>query len=120
MTLTLQAADGTGTFTAYHAQPATPNGGTIVVIQEIFGVNAGIRGMCDAWAAAGFAALAPDLFWRQEPGVDLDARLDTDTAKAFGLYQAFDVAKGVADIQTTIDAARALPGSNSRVGTVVV
>src|SRR3546814_4135178 len=65
--------DGSGSFQAYVAEPAGKPRGAIIVIQEIFGVNPGIRQMCDGWAAEGYLALAPDLFWRMEPGVQLDA-----------------------------------------------
>src|SRR3546814_17475934 len=65
--------DGSGSFQAYVAEPAGKPKGAIVVIQEIFGVNPGIRQMCDGWAAEGSLALAPDLFWRMEPGVQLVA-----------------------------------------------
>ena len=57
---------------AYRADPAGAPRGAIVVIQEIFGVNAGIRRKCDTLAAAGYLAIAPDLFWRMEPGIELD------------------------------------------------
>jgi carboxymethylenebutenolidase len=50
----------------------------IVVLQELFGVNADIREKCDELAQQGFLALAPDLFWRQEPVVDLDIRSEAD------------------------------------------
>jgi len=49
-----------------------------VVLQELFGVNTDIRKTCDELAAQGFLAVAPDLFWRQEPGVDLNATSEAD------------------------------------------
>jgi carboxymethylenebutenolidase len=60
-----------GTFNAYIARPKTLPAATVVVLQELFGVNADIRKTCDELAEQGFVAVAPDLFWRQEPGVDL-------------------------------------------------
>lgn len=114
----ITASDGSGTFGGYLAMPASGSGPGVLVIQEVFGVNAGIRQMCDAWAAEGFVALAPDLFWRQEPGVELDARVEAELAKAFALYQAFDVDAGVADIQAALQALRAVPGCTGKVGTV--
>ena len=44
----------------------------IIVIQEIFGVNPGIRSKCDSWAEEGYLAVAPDLFFRMKPGIELD------------------------------------------------
>jgi carboxymethylenebutenolidase len=99
-----------GAFRAYVARPATNPRGAIVVIQEIFGVNAGIRGKADWLAREGFLALAPDLFWRLEPGVDITDRSEAEWAKAMGLMQRFDSAKGVEDIQATLALARSLSG----------
>ena len=65
------AVDG-GEMAIYVARPSRPNGGAVVALQEIFGVNANIRGIADDLAAKGYLAVAPDLFWRQRPGVDLD------------------------------------------------
>ena len=67
--LTLHAEDG-HKLAAYRATPAgTPRGG-LVVVQEIFGVNAHIRRVCDGFAADGYVALAPALFDRVEPGYE--------------------------------------------------
>ena len=60
-----------GTFAAYIARPKTSPAPAVVVLHEVFGVNADIRKTCDEMAEQGFIAVAPDLFWRQEPGVDL-------------------------------------------------
>src|ERR1700747_3752109 len=65
----IEAADG-GTFSAYLAEPkGTGKAPGMIVIQEIFGINGNIRAICDDYAAQGFVAIAPDLFWRQTPGV---------------------------------------------------
>lgn len=100
----IQVADGS--FKAYVAQPSgTPKGG-VVVIQEIFGVNEGIRGKADWLASEGYLAIAPDLFWRLEPGVQLTDKTEAEWAKAFDLMKRFDGGKGVGDIQATLTAAR--------------
>lgn len=100
----IQVADGS--FKAYVAQPAgTPKGG-VVVIQEIFGVNEGIRGKADWLAREGFLTIAPDLFWRLEPGVELTDKTEAEWARAFDLMNRFDGAKGIGDIQATISFAR--------------
>src|SRR5271155_5119447 len=72
-----------GTFHAYVARPAKLPAPAVVVLQELFGVNADIRATCDELAAQGFIAIAPELFWRQEPGVDLNVRSEVDTAVAY-------------------------------------
>jgi carboxymethylenebutenolidase len=105
-----------GSFKAYVARPRTPSAPAIVVIQEIFGVNADLRDTCDELAAQGYLAVSPDLFWRMEPGVDMSDQSETEWKKGFALYTAFDYEAGVADIAATIQTARSLPGANGRVG----
>lgn len=118
-TLSIPASDGSGRFDALIVAPRTQPAGAVVLIQEIFGVNATMRAL-SAWVAEmGFLAVCPDLFWRQEPGVQLDPDAGQDQwDKAFKLYQGFDQAKGVADIAATIAAARAHAACNGRVGTM--
>jgi len=99
-----------GEFGAYMASPASGKGPGIVVIQEIFGVNQVMREIADGLAAKGYFALAPDLFWRLEPGVDITDQTDAEWKKALDLMNRFDVAKGVEDIMATIDRLRAMPG----------
>lgn len=113
---TIKAEDGQ--FAAYVAHPAQPKGPAIVVIQEIFGVNAVMRGVCDELAGAGFLAVCPDLFWRIEPGIDITDQSEAEWKKAFELYNAFDVDAGIRDIGATIDQVRAMPGVNGKVGAV--
>ena len=71
-TLTIPTLDHAKHFGGYLAEPGSTPKAAIVVIQEIFGVNTGIRRKCDALAAAGYLAIAPDLFWRIEPSIELD------------------------------------------------
>src|SRR6202789_911010 len=104
-----------GTFTAYIARPAELPAAAVVVLQELFGVNADIREKCDELAKQGFIAIAPDLFWRQEPGVDLGVRSEADWQHGLRLYQAYDRDAGVRDIKDTIDAVRKLPECNGKV-----
>ena len=68
--ISINAKDG-GKFGAYLSLPPTGKGPGIVLIQEIFGVNQHIREVADQYASDGFVVLAPDVFWRQEPGVDI-------------------------------------------------
>jgi len=105
-TVSISTLDGEGRFTAYCARPAGTPRAAIVVIQEIFGVNAGIRGKCHRLAAGGYLALAPDLFWRLEPGVELDPDLPEQFQQALALMGRFDQDQGVADIEATIRHAR--------------
>ena len=88
------------------------------MIQEIFGVNAAMRSLCDWVADMGFIALSPDLFWRIEPGVELTDGSEEEWQRAFALMKAFDQAKGVEDLKATLLAARAIAGSNGRAATM--
>ena len=107
-----------GTFKAYVARPAAAKAPAIVVIQEIFGVNGVMRAIADDLAAQGYLAICPDLFWRIEPGIDITDQSEAEWAKAFELYTAFDVDKGVEDIAATLATIRADEGCNGKVGSV--
>ena len=115
-TTTISTADGD--FSAYVARPSAASPPAVVVIQEIFGVNAVMRGIADELAAAGYLAICPDLFWRIEPCIDITDQSEAEWKRAFELYQAFDVEQGVEDIAATIAAVRADPGCNGKVGAV--
>ena len=113
--LTIPTADGN--FSCYVARPSGSNKHpVIVVLQEIFGVNAGIRSIADDYAAKGYIAVAPDLFWRAEPGLSMSEASEGDWAKGFALYSAYDMNKGVQDIAATVAAARNMRGANGKVG----
>jgi carboxymethylenebutenolidase len=94
---------GDGAFEAYIARPNTSPAPSVVVLQELFGVNADIRKHCDELAEQGYIAVAPDLFWRQEPGVDLSVTSEPDWQHGLRLYQAYDRDAGVRDVEDTID-----------------
>lgn len=115
--VTIRAKDG-GSFHGYLAAPKSGTGPGILVIQEIFGVNAVMRGICDDLAAQGYFALCPDLFWRQEPGVDITDKTDAEWQKAFQLYQGFDEAKGVEDLTAALDFLRSHKGVTGKVGSM--
>lgn len=113
--LMIQTPDGN--FSCYVARPAGAGKYPVVVIlQEIFGVNAGIRSIADDYAARGYIAVAPDLFWRAEPELSMSESVEGDWAKGFALYSAFDINKGVQDIVATVAAARNMTGASGKVG----
>ncbi len=115
----LKAADGAGEFTAYVWEPkGTGEAGAVVLIQEIFGVNDALRATGEELAAQGFIAVAPDLFWRQEPGVNLTDKTEAEWTQAFALMNGFDQDKGVEDLKVTLAAARELPRCNGSAGTM--
>lgn len=104
-TITIPTLDGKE-LPAYRAVPATTPKAAIIVIQEIFGINAGIRRKCDTLAEAGYLAIAPDLFWRIEPGIALDPDVAPEMERALALMGQFDQDQGVRDIEAAIRAAR--------------
>ena len=105
------------TMPAYRAEPEGTPKAAIIVIQEIFGVNAGIRRKCDTLAEAGYLAIAPDLFWRIEPGIALDPDLTPPMDRALSLMGQFNQDAGVRDIEAAIRYARDASGGR-KVGAV--
>ncbi|QDZ08850.1 dienelactone hydrolase family protein [Sphingomonas panacisoli] len=117
-TISMETFDGDASFDAYIAEPAGGEASAaIVVIQEIFGVNAGIRRKCDQLAEAGYLAIAPDLFWRLEPGIELDPDIPDQFQAALGWMGKFNQDAGIRDIEATIRAARDRVGGG-KVGAV--
>jgi carboxymethylenebutenolidase len=116
--IVIDAADG-GQFVAYLATPdGVGKAPGMLLIQEIFGINATIRSICDEYAAAGYIALAPDLFWRQDPGVQLDSATKEGWARAMELFQGFSETKGVEDLITALAMLRTHPRVTDKVGAV--
>ena len=107
-----------GTFSGYLAKPASGKGPGILLIQEIFGVNKVMRDLADGFAASGYVVLCPDLFWRQEPGIQITDKTEAEWQHAFKLYQGFNEAKGVEDLQTTLAVLRKTEGCTGKVGSV--
>jgi carboxymethylenebutenolidase len=115
---TIQATDGSGSFSAYLVEPKAKPAGVVVLIQEVFGVNQAMRDIA-AWVAdIGFIAVCPDLFWRIQPGIDITDKSEAEWKRAFELFGRFDQAKGIEDLKATVAAARRLPGANGKVATM--
>lgn len=102
----ISALDEDALFPAYMAAPEGPAKAAIIVIPEIFGVNPGIRQKCDRLAAEGYLAVAPDLFWRFAPGVQLNPDVEAELQEAFGYFGQYDANDGVKDIEATIHSIR--------------
>jgi carboxymethylenebutenolidase len=105
-----------GEFSAYVARPINPSAPVIVVLHEVFGVNKDIRQTCDELAGQGFIAIAPELFWRQARGVDLNTWSDAEWKRGLELYAAYDRDAGVRDVIATVRAAEELEGASGKVG----
>jgi carboxymethylenebutenolidase len=111
--ITIEGRDGA--FTAYIARPKALPAPAVVVLQELFGVNAEIRKTCDELGEQGFIAVAPDLFWRQEPGVDLSVTSEADWQHGLRLYQAYNRDAGAKDAKDTIDTAAKIADCTGKV-----
>lgn len=115
--VTIDAADG-GQFSAYLATPAITPAPGIVVIQEIFGVNRVMRDLCDGFAAQGYLAVCPDLFWRQEPGIQITDKTQEEWNRAFALMKGMDQDTAVDDLKATLAWLRQQPDCAGKAGTV--
>jgi carboxymethylenebutenolidase len=111
----LEVATLSGTFEAYVALPKQLPAQAVVVLHEVFGVNADMRATCAELAESGYIAICPDLFWRQERGVDLSVTAPADWEKGIKLYLGFDLNAGVRDVAATVDAVRKLSNFSGKV-----
>jgi carboxymethylenebutenolidase len=118
MSQTINIQTEGGEFSAYVAKPARTPAPAVVVLHEVFGVNDDIRQTCRELADAGFIAIAPELFWRQERGVDLNTWSEAEWKKGLALYTAYDRDTGVRDVIATARAARQIEGASGEVGVI--
>jgi len=116
----IPAKEGGGSFSAYIAMPEQIPAPAVIVIQEIFGVNAELRKKCDLLAEQGFIAVCPDLFWRMEPGVQLTDQSEEEWAKAFGFFNRFDVDLGVEDLRAVAHTLKGHADCTGKVGSIGV
>ncbi|MCG3162279.1 MAG: hypothetical protein JMDDDDMK_03520 [Acidobacteria bacterium] len=114
---TIASFDG-NQFDAYLALPPGNSGPGIVLLQEIFGVNEVMRSIADWYAERGFVVICPDLFWRQERGVQLTDQSDAEWKRAFELYQGLDEAKAIDDAGAALAFLRKHPACTGKVGAV--
>lgn len=105
-------------FPAYMAVPARLPAPAVIMIQEIFGVNAEMREKCDHMANMGFVAVAPDLFWRMEPGVQLTDQTEAEWQRALDFLHRFDIEQGIQDLRMTLHTLRGHAQTTGTVGCV--
>jgi carboxymethylenebutenolidase len=105
-------------FDAFFAVPKKPNGGAIVILQEIFGINENIRSVSKDFAADGFLTIAPDLYWRQEPCVDLNPASQSDRERAMSLMKGLDLQLAIEDALVAARYLAEQPDSDGKVGCV--
>jgi carboxymethylenebutenolidase len=110
----IRATDG-GKFRGYCCLPPSGRGPGLVVEQEIFGINENVRLVCENYAKAGFVTLAPDLFWRMEPNVDMEYS-PQEWQRAFDYFKRFDIDKGLQDVAATVQHLRGMKECSGKVG----
>lgn len=110
--------DGSASFDVFTAAPVGSPKAAIIVIQEIFGVNEGIRRKCQSLAEAGYLAIAPDLFWRLAPHIELDPDVPEQLQQGLSYMNKFDQDLAIRDIEAAIKSAREQLGDNAKVGVV--
>jgi carboxymethylenebutenolidase len=101
-TVRIATLDGGEDFPVYRAAPQGGSNAAIIVIPEIFGVNPGIRAKCDSWAAKGYTAVAPDIFWRFAEGEELDPDVPEQFQKALENMGKFNGDDCIRDIEALI------------------
>ncbi len=104
-------------FSAYLALPEGGRGPGMVVIQEIFGVNSHVRSVVDLYAQLGFVAMAPDVFFRIKPGLDIGYS-DAELQEGFSYYQKLDFDQAVEDLASAVESMKAMPEVVAKVGSV--
>jgi carboxymethylenebutenolidase len=104
----IRAHDG-GEFSGHLALPESGSGPGMVVIQEIFGVNDYIKGVCERLAKLGYVALAPDLYWRLGSGIAIDEKEPGGLESALRLVGRLDFTKAGDDARAALEHLRGLP-----------
>ncbi|MDH3299088.1 MAG: dienelactone hydrolase family protein [Acidimicrobiia bacterium] len=108
-----------GSFDAHVVVPDAGSGPGLVVLQEIFGVNNYIRSVCERLARMGYVALAPDMFWRQEPGFVVESEEGEEGMQsAFAMVGGFDWSTVGADVGAAVDHLRRLPECTGDAGLI--
>lgn len=110
-------AGGGERYDGYVALPRAGKGPGVIIVQEIFGVNAHIRSVAEQYALAGYVALAPDIFWRQQRRVELGYE-GADRDKALALMKAVDAGQTAADLGAAANTLRALPETTGKIAAV--
>lgn len=112
-TVTLRAADGFE-LSAYVARPEGAPLAGLVVVQEIFGVNAHIRSVAEGYAKDGFLAVAPAIFDRIQPGIELEYEGE-DLQTAMSLLPRLDFDKALLDVAAALNYAGQESGKKAAV-----
>ncbi len=112
------ALNGEGAFAAWLARPQGEATAAIIVVQEIFGVNAGMRRKADDFAAQGYLAIVPDMAWRFAPHFEANPDQPEQLDRAMALRTQLDLDKGIADTEAAIRFLRGEMPRGRKVGVV--
>lgn len=112
----ISAEDG-ATFPGLLAVPGSGRGPGLLLLQEIFGVNDYVRLRAGQLAEHGYTVLAPDLYWRLEPGVALPHD-EEGLQRAFGFLQRLDEPLAIRDAGAALTHLRRLPETGGRAGVI--
>ncbi len=107
-----------GSMGAYIAMPKNAGPApAVVILMEVFGVNRFIRRIADFWAQQGLIALAPDLYWRLRPGIELDPETDGHRKEALATRGQMDTDAAVLDVEACVQHLRKMQACTGKVGT---
>src|SRR5438105_8707291 len=109
------ATDGAKQFDAYLATPASASGAAILLLSDMFGLNAPIRAIADGWAARGHPAMVPNLFWRSDPPGELEYE-GPDRQRAWERLRTLNLERVAADLSLAVHALRARGGKVAAIG----
>lgn len=112
---TEQVSTADGVMDAHLVVPEVRSGAGVLVLQEIFGVNDYVKQAARRLADLGYVALAPDLYWRTDPGLALDHD-EASMGQAMAASRKLDRTTAVADAVAALDHLRGLPGVTGKVG----
>jgi Dienelactone hydrolase and related enzymes len=101
-TVRIPTFEGDADFPAHVARPEGTPKAAIIVVQEIFGVNADVRKKAAHWASLGYLAVAPEVFWRQAEGIELDSDVPEQFQKGVAYMGKHDMDAGIRDIEAVI------------------
>ena len=113
----IKSRDG-GEFSVYLSKPSTGSGPGVVMIQEIFGITPWLKEIADVFADQGYVVIVPDFFWRLEPDFVADPAIESQRTKGFQYRSQLDHPKAVEDVDSCLEALKALPECNSKLTVV--
>jgi carboxymethylenebutenolidase len=113
--ITIRSGDG-GSFRAYVANKRAASGPAVLLAHAMFGVSVQTRELADDLSLLGVAVVCPDLYWRQQPGVELDYTEPGNVPVAAGFLRALDIDRAVDDLKATLAHMRGMASIVGKIG----